>query len=79
MTLRDYRESAGLTQEALASLAGLAETSISEFEGERRIPSAASAGKLCAALSLRLGRTVNTWDVWPARFKNPARAEEVHA
>lgn len=81
MTFRDYRESAGLTQEGLGALAGLAETSISEFESGRRVPNSRSAAKICDALNGRLGTNLKSWDLWPRRFKNPlgSRFEKVSA
>lgn len=53
-TLKAYRESAGFTQEELATIAGLSSKAISALErGERRRPHVDTVRALCAALDLK--------------------------
>jgi len=69
MKLRDWRESAGLTQRELAGLAVVARSAISHVETGRVRPTAAFAGRICRALSRHLGRPVETWELFPECFK----------
>ncbi|MBN2080912.1 helix-turn-helix transcriptional regulator [bacterium] len=69
MKLKDWRESAGLTQRELARLAVVARSAISHVETGRVRPTAAFAGRICRALSKHLGRPVATWDLFPECFK----------
>ena len=68
MTLREWREAAGLTQRELANLARVARSSVSHIENGRYRPTPGFAGKVCRTLSEVLGCTINTWDVFPDTF-----------
>ena len=50
--IRHYREEAGLTQEQLASKAGLPQSHISKLENARHSPSAMTLGKIAKALGI---------------------------
>jgi transcriptional regulator with XRE-family HTH domain len=71
MSLRDWRESAGLTQRELARLARIARASISHIENGYYPPTAGFAGKVCRALSAQLGCTLHTWELFPGVFRAP--------
>lgn len=66
--MRDWRRNAGLTQRQLARLACIARASISHVETERYEPSPLFAHRVARALSEHLGRSVNTWDIFPGLF-----------
>jgi DNA-binding XRE family transcriptional regulator len=68
MGLRQWRVSAGLTQQELANITLLSRASISNVEKGLYPPSAGLAGKICRGFSKVLGRQVYTWDVWPGDF-----------
>jgi len=68
MTLRDVRRAAGLTQGELARLACISRAAVSHVEGGRYAPSARFAGRVCRALSARLGKSIATWQLFPGRF-----------
>lgn len=72
MSLREIRESAGLTQRELANKACIARASISHIENGRYTPTARFAGRVCRALSSALNARVNTWDLFPGQFQKVA-------
>jgi len=69
MNLRDWRESAGLSQRELARLAQVSRASISHVETGRYAPSPSFAGKVARALSQELAVNIHTWDLFPSQFK----------
>lgn len=52
--LRDARERAGLTQQALAARAGTSQATVSAYESGRKQPSVATLARLLAAAGSRL-------------------------
>jgi DNA-binding XRE family transcriptional regulator len=68
MTLREVRMAAGLTQGELARLGCISRSAVSHVEGGRYAPSARFAGRVCRALSARLGQRIATWELFPGRF-----------
>jgi len=68
MTLREVRMAAGMTQGELARLACISRSAVSHVEGGRYAPSARFAGRVCRALSARLGWRIATWELFPGRF-----------
>ena len=69
VTLRDWRRSLGLTQVQLARLACVSRASISHVETGRFQPTPKLAGRLCRALSARLGRELARWELFPRIFR----------
>src|SRR5690242_20514926 len=70
--LQRYRVAAGLSQEALAELAGLSRRGISDLErGKRRLPHPATARRLADALAL----DAPTRESW-VTLTRPARGTE---
>jgi len=54
MTLKEFREEKGMSQTELASLVGLKQTTISQYEKGSRKPDLARAKKLSDALGISL-------------------------
>lgn len=54
MTLKEFREKRGLSQTELASLVGLKQTTISQYESGSRRPNLSMAKKLSDALGISL-------------------------
>ncbi len=52
--LRELRESRGLSQETLASQAGLHRTYVSQLERAHKSPTLDTLGKLCRVLSIKV-------------------------
>jgi DNA-binding XRE family transcriptional regulator len=69
LTLKDWRRSLGLTQGQLARLACVSRASISHVETGRFQPTPKLAGRLCRALSTRLGRELSRWELFPRIFR----------
>jgi len=73
--LKDWRRSAGLTQNALARQAAVSRTSISHIECGRYRPSVAFANKVCRTLSSRFKRPIALWQVFPGSFRRPPEVD----
>ena len=54
MTLKEYREKKGLSQQELAARVGLKQTTISQYESGSRRPNLQIAKKLSVALEMTL-------------------------
>ena len=67
--LREWRQSAGLTQRELANLAYIARSTITHIETGLYPPTHCAADKIAKGLSRRLGRQINAWDIWPGLVK----------
>jgi DNA-binding XRE family transcriptional regulator len=79
MSLREWRQSIGMTQGELAKKANVSRAAISHVETARVEPTAQFARKICAAFSNMLGYRVCNWHVFPAHFKplpGPTRKPE---
>jgi len=73
--LRNWRRSAGMTQESLARKAVISRTSVSHVECGRYHPSIKFATKVCRTLSARFKRRIELWQVFPHSFRRPPGIE----
>jgi len=67
--LREWRQSAGLTQRELANLAYIARSTITHIETGLYPPTTTAASRIAKGLSRCLGRQINAWDVFPGLVK----------
>jgi transcriptional regulator with XRE-family HTH domain len=61
-TVRKLRRNLELSQEALASLAGLSPKHVGEIERANKDPRLTTVAKLARALDMRPGELMTTWD-----------------